>query len=271
LRWKFDETSGTTAVDSSGKGHDGTVNDANGLSWVNDPERGRCLDFQGGDYVLDNDANSYMDGLRGLTVSLWVKSREIGTDAGFIIFEEPVGQDKRNIRYDSDGGEGDTNLIKYGVTVAPDNGQGDGREEDESPSSLQTTAWQHVVMTWRSGVGLKLYIDGVLQTPEEDAAAYTGATTGYDSVVVGYGGKYGSDADGWNGLIDDVQIYNYPLTGDEVLTVMGGGQIATHSVHYPPASPAELYEGEAEGSRVINFKDYAELLKNWLVELKYPQ
>jgi hypothetical protein len=35
-------------------------------------------------------------------------------------------------------------------------------------------------------------------------------------------------------------------------------------------SAAELYEGEAEGSRVINFKDYAVLTDRWLEEDLYP-
>jgi len=34
-------------------------------------------------------------------------------------------------------------------------------------------------------------------------------------------------------------------------------------------SPAELSEDEAEGSRLINFKDYDVLLQSWLLEF-YP-
>jgi len=267
VRWQFDETADATATDSSGNGRNGDVNDVNGVSWTYDAERGQCLDFAGGGYVLDNDANEYMNGLRAMTVALWIKSIGIGTDAGFIIFEDPEGHDRRNIRYDSDGGEGDINLIKYGVTTGVDD-----REEDESSSNVQTTAWQHIAMTWQSGVGLKLYINGVLDIPAEDDAYFTGTTSGYDRVMVGRGCKFNdAGVGGWEGLIDDVQIYNYALSEAEIATVKSGGTIAPKPVYYPMSSPAEIHEGEAQGSRVVNFKDYAELLDSWLLEVKYPQ
>ncbi len=222
LWYKFDETSGTIAHDSSGNGHDGTLN--GDPKWVPGQING-ALDFGGdGDYVIDDDAGEYMNGLSVLTVALWIKSDVVGTDSGFIIFENPGGQDRRNIRYDSDGGGGDINLIKYGATV----GEGStDREEDESTSEVQTTEWQHICVTWQSGAGafpkgLNLYINGVLDTPEEDDTAFDGVLTGYDRVMVGKGGKDGGATEGWDGLVDDVRIYSRVLTVEEIQQVMKG-------------------------------------------------
>ncbi|MHC4743333.1 MAG: LamG domain-containing protein, partial [Planctomycetota bacterium] len=251
VHWAFNETSGLIAGDSSVNGRTGQVNNLVGESWVNDPERGRCFDFSDGDNIVDNDANLYMNGLDEFTVAVWIKSREINTDAGFIIFEEPEGQDKRNIRYDSDGGEGDLNVIKYGVTTGDDN-----REEDESSRDAQTTDWQHIAVTWQSRVGQKLYINGALDTPTEDDGHFTGTTSGYDILMVGQGGKFGSDAAGWNGLIDDVRIYSYALSQNEVVSAMG----ETSDLYIPLSVPGEIHESEGQGDRVINFKDYAELV-----------
>ncbi len=271
LRWQFDDAAGTIASDSSGNGRHGDVNDVNGVSWVNDPERGWCLDFAGGDYVLDNDANTYLDGLRGLTVAVWVKNREVApTDQGFIIFQDPDGTDHRDLRYDAAGAStGGTSVIKCGATVGtppPETWQ-----EYESTSGVQTTAWQHVAMTWSTGNDVKLYINGVADTVGPIQATLVGTTIGYNRVLVGKGCKDAAADAGWNGLIDDVQIYNYALSASEIATVMGGGTIAPKPVHYPVPSAAEIYEGEALGSRVINFKDYAELMDGWLLEVKYPQ
>jgi hypothetical protein len=275
LRWKFDETAGTTAADSSGKGHHGDVNDTTGVSWTNDPERGWCLDFQGGDNVIDNDANDYMNGLRGLSIAAWVKNREASaTDQGFIEFRNPPqGNDHRNVRYDAAGAStGRSSVMKCGVTVGTGDGADETWQEYEAAANVQkTNVWQHIVLTWSSGNDVKLYIDGVEDSGNPVAATLEGRTWGYDLVMVGKGSKDENSDQGWNGLVDDVQIYNYPLNEAEIATVMAGGEIADHPVHYPPASPAELYEGEAQGSRVINFKDYAELMKNWLVEAKYPR
>jgi hypothetical protein len=186
---------------------------------------GSALDFGGnGDHVIDNDAGAYMNGLSAFTVALWIKSGQIGTDSGFIIFENPVGQDKKNIRYDADGGGGDVNLLKYGVTTGAD-----VRETDESPSNLQTTDWQHICVTWQSGsgtfpLGLNLYINGVLYTPEEDDVDFVpgGVTSAYDRVMVGKGCKDEGANEGWDGLIDDVRIYDTVLTAEEIQQVMIG-------------------------------------------------
>jgi hypothetical protein len=52
------------------------------------------------------------------------------------------------------------------------------------------------------------------------------------------------------------------------------GLIATNSSTYvfnrPLLSPAELYTGEPQGSRVVNFKDYVILAKSWLERQLWP-
>jgi hypothetical protein len=226
LWWKFDEGSGTTAIDSSGNNRHGTL--VGPPTWVSSlPGFGSALDFGGdGDHVIDADAASYMEGLSALSVALWIKSDVIGTDSGFIIFENPGGQDKKNIRYDSDGGGGDINLFKYGVTTGAN-----VREEDESPSNLQSTDWQHVCVTWKNGTtaatfpnGLNFYLNGELLTPEEDDGDFVanGVTSAYDRVMVGKGCKDEGAAEGWDGIVDDVQIYSRKLTQEEIDAIILG-------------------------------------------------
>jgi hypothetical protein len=264
LHWAFDEGSGTTANDSAGV-VDGVIS---GASYVDTTPDGSayCLDFDGGGdyvYVVDgNDANNLLSGLGAITVSIWIKSDETGTDSGFIIFQEPAGSDNRNIRYDADGGEGDLNLIKYGVTTGVDD-----REEDESSSDVQTTNWQHIVVTWESGVGLKLYINGVLDIPEENADPFTGTLTGYNRIIVGKGCKDTASNQGWDGLIDDVRIYDYALSKEEAayLATNGGA-----GIHIPIPSPANVYNKEPEGSQWINLKDYSLITGSWLEEMLWP-
>jgi len=274
VRWEFNDAAGTVATDTSGNstGHarNGDVNDTNGDSWFFDGTRGWCLDFNDGDFVLDNDANAYMNGLRGLTVAVWVKNRETApTDQGFIIFADPAGNDNRGFRYDSAGaGTGGTNLMKCGTFSTGPSG---GIQEYESASNTQTTAWQHLAMTWSSGNDVRLFINGVEDTTGAIQATRTGTTSGYTKLFVGRGGKFNdAGVGGWNGLIDDVQIYNHALTTPEIATVMAGGTIPTRSIHYPLTSPAEIYELEAPGSRVINFLDYAGLMNAWLAEEIFP-
>ncbi len=213
VHWTFDDVSGAVAVDKSGNGRDGAL--VNDPQWVAGKVKG-ALDFAGnGDHVVAENAASYMDGLNALTIALWINSDVTGTDSGFIIFHDPSGNDTRDIRYDAAGSAGGgTSVIKYGIPCTG------GGEEDESSSNVQTTDWQHIALTWTSGLGLSLYINGVLDTPQFDDPAQTGATTGLSKVIVGKGGKDEGASASWDGLIDEVRIYNRALSSDDIVELV---------------------------------------------------
>ena len=211
--WKLDDGSGTIATDNSGNERHCTL--VNGPQWV-EGKVGGALEFAGdGDYVEDEVAEVYLNGLSAVSVAMWIKSDVVGTDSGFIIFANPSGNDQQNIRYDADGGEGDINLIKYGMAFTS------GNEEDESSANIQTTDWQHIAVTTASGAGLKLYINGMLDIPSEDDASVTGVIVGCTTLIIGKGGKDESDSAGWAGLIDDIRIYNRVLSSAEIAWLGG--------------------------------------------------
>jgi len=210
-----------------------------------------------------NDANNLLNGLGGLTVSIWVKSDVTGTDKGFISCEVPEGQDQIiTMRYDVAGAtHGGTNVMKMGLATTG------GELQLESSSNVQTTDWQHLVMTWSSGQVIRLYIDGFEDTPTGTSEATTGTITGVTALIVGKGGKDENADQGWDGLIDDVRIYNYPLSDKEVLYLAVDG---APTVHIPIVSDAELYDGEAPGNQWINFKDYAIIADQYLEIMLWP-
>ena len=139
-----------------------------------------------------------------------------GTDRGFVIGEQPLGNDRTlALRYDAGGSDGGgTQVIKAGLTTT-----GSVINHLESASGVQTTDWQHVAMTWASGSQLKLYLDGVETVPTYVDAAATGSVSGLTTLIVGKGAKGGA-ADSWNGLIDDFRIYDRQLSPAEVQVVM---------------------------------------------------
>ncbi|MFZ2148567.1 MAG: LamG domain-containing protein, partial [Sedimentisphaerales bacterium] len=214
VHWRFDEGSGTTAYDSSGNGHDGT--------FVGDPKWvagkiGGALEFGGdGDSVVDDDAENYLNGLDAVTICIWIKSDVAPTDKGFIDCEQPDGSDNIiTMRYDAAGATGGgTSLLKMAV-VAPNDEQ-----QLESSSNLQVTEWQHVAMVWSRNEQLKFYVNGVLDTPQANGTPRDVSTSDVTMLIVGQGGK---DAGaGWDGLIDDVRIYDEALTEPEILAAMKG-------------------------------------------------
>ncbi len=213
LHWKFDEGSGNVVNDSSGNGHVGTIE---GATWTVD-EKGPCLAFGGdGDRVVDENGPDYLNGLDAVTIAVWIKSNRVPTDAGFIQGEEPDGGDNIfTMRYDAAGAtSGGSSLLKMAI-VAP----GD-EQQLESSSNLQTTEWQHVALVWARGEELQFYVNGELDTPSANSAPRDVSTSDVTILIVGQGAK--DAAGGWDGLIDDVRIYDTALTQVEIQAAMAG-------------------------------------------------
>ncbi|MHC4204172.1 MAG: LamG domain-containing protein [Planctomycetota bacterium] len=260
VQYKFDEGEGTVAADSSGQGSDGTLSGT--ATWATEGQMGAAVSFDGGVGEVRG-ASPYLNGLDAISYGAWIKSNAIDTDSGFIIFANPAGNDQRGIRYDLAGGNGGgANVIKYGVATE------EGSHENESAANVQTTQWQHVMVTWNSGEAASLYINGVPDTPTDEDDIIGGTTTGYTDVIVGRGGK---DTDGsWDGLVDDFRVYEVALTAEEVQTVMNGGDLPVEDTYVPLESPANIYDEEPINSKIVNFKDFALLADEWLQQLVWP-
>lgn len=263
--WAFDGGSGAIAADGSGKGHDGVIS---GATWRSPGYGGTgyCLSFNGlGNEVNDVDAGGYLNGLDAVTFSVWIKSNVTNTDRGFLICTNPDGTDNRDMRYDDAGSaSGRDDVIKCGITST------EGLYEIESAATVQTTDWQHLAMAWRSGEPLKLYVNGVLDNSFANQPIRGGTLTGYTKLLVGRGGKDTAANQGWDGLVDEVRIYDYALSQAEVKTVMDRGTLPKVDVYYPLQSPAELYAAEPINSRRINFRDFAILADQWLQQALWP-
>ena len=268
LHWAFnDGPPNTTASDASGNNRVGVIS---GATWRSPGQNGTgyCLDFLGtGQDVNYPDAGQFMNGLHELTVSVWVNSELTDTDRGIIIFTDPDGTDNRDMRYDDQGAtSGRDSVIKCGITST------EGIQEVESSAEMQVAGqWQHLAMTWRSGEPVKLYINGQLDDSFTNQSIVGGTLTGYEKVLVGRGGKDQAADAGWDGRIDDVRIYNYALTPDQVATVMAGGTAPAVPLYHELTSPAELYDAEEPGFKKVNFKDLALLADEWQEKRFWPE
>jgi len=246
VHYAFDEGGGSTATDSSGNGFDGAITDA---AWtaVTADGSASCLDFNGfGGNVLNTDIGPILNNLGALSISMWVQSDLIDTDKGLIMLGDSAS-DRWGARYDAAGGDGGgDDVIKYGVNTTG------GNEEDESSSLLQTTQWQHLVITWQSGAGLKLWVNGVLDFPTSDKGPVSGVLTGYTKILVGKGSKDGAADASWDGRIDDVRIYDKALSQAEVRYLSGAGDILAPP-SYQPLLAEYLFEGNADDTSGNNF------------------
>ncbi|MCH7919750.1 MAG: discoidin domain-containing protein, partial [Planctomycetes bacterium] len=212
VHWAFDEAAGDTAGDTSGNNHAGTINGATWTAGGFDGS-GYSLAFGGdGDFVVDSGTvMSQINGLSAVTVAVWVNSDVTNTDHGFIHFIDPDGGDDGGMRYDAAGASfSGTNVMKMSLHTTG------GNVQLESSSGAQTTEWQHVAMSWQSGESLKLYINGILDTPTGATDPTVGTVDTVTQLLVGRGAKDDLVSESWEGLIDGVRVYNRGLTDGEV-------------------------------------------------------
>jgi hypothetical protein len=78
-----------------------------------------------------------------------------------------------------------------------------------------------------------------------------------------------SSPEGFWGYIDEVRIYDRPLEPNEI-AYLADPTPPDGNLMIPIPSAAEIYEEEPEGSRVVNFKDFALVANNWLVGFEWP-
>ncbi len=193
--WKFDETTGTTAYDSSGT-NNGTI--TNATSTTEDQcISGKCLYFNGtASVVIPNNPSLQITGNQ--TISMWVKPTAIGTRCN------PF-----NKAY---GGEGTITLetngtLTYYWGTAGANGT---PYQGFSSNALSSNNWNYVSLV-RDITNNKLtwYINGKVNS--SGTPSYSQATASTANLILGSG-----YAGSFTGYIDEVKIYPYARTADQV-------------------------------------------------------
>ena len=201
--WRLDETSGTTASDSSGNGNTGTL--VNGPAWTTGKINGG-LSFDGtNDYVNIADHASLEPSI--FSISLWVKFDTLtsfliekrpdsgGSRIGFELYRES-GTGTFWFLYDEDGIGGTLNV--------------------ESITQPTTDRWYHLVIT-RDGSGTnRIYVDGV----QENSGTRVGGIASDSDLFIG---SEGGVANFLDGTIDDVRIYSRALSSQEILSLYQSG------------------------------------------------
>jgi WD40 repeat protein/serine/threonine protein kinase/tetratricopeptide (TPR) repeat protein len=200
--WKFDEVNVAEVLDYSGNGlHGKFVGDA---SIVSDPERGNVLSLDGkGDYMdCRKDPSLHITG--SITCSVWMKAKIPEGDWKFLL----------QVNRWWLGSIPDENITGFGGTF-PKVEQGITYIWTRGSVEVDDGKWHHVVGV-HDGAKVCLYVDGILV----DFEARGGNALAYNDPVY-IGGKPHSKEQ-WHGLIDDVRIYSYALTAEEVKMLYEG-------------------------------------------------
>jgi hypothetical protein len=202
--WKFDETSGTVAYDSSANGNDGNL--TNGPTWVSG-KIGGALSFDGSDDFVDLGNSSDIALTLNKSLSMWLKPTAFGS--------------RRNPYNRSHGGTG-TLTIETDGSISYFYGTA-GRDADpygiyRTLGGLTLNSWMHYCLVRNlSSMKVYLYLDGNLD--KEITAIHSTAVASSDNAFIGKG--YASN---YHGIIDDVRIYNRAISTAEVQALYNLGQ-----------------------------------------------
>ena len=202
-RLRFDESSGTVAVDDSGHGWSGTL--VNGPLWSSG-KNGNAVDLDGtNDYVsLPSGAGG---DLGSFTISAWVNldaapqwSRifDFGNGTSKYLFVTPRA---------SDG------AVRFTISTSSYSSE----ERIVGSSALPTGTWTHIAVTKAGRVGI-LYVNGV-EVGRNSAMTLSPRDLG--TLTQPWIGRSQFSADPYlNGRVDDFRIYAGALTAAEVGTLV---------------------------------------------------
>ena len=142
--YSFNEGTGTTLVDRSGRGHTGTIS---GATWSTQGKFGGALSFDGvNDWVTISDTAA-LDLTTGMTLEAWVAPSTLSGWRTALLKERPGGL--AYALYTSGDG-----TLPSGYVAAP------GDVAVIGASSLPVNTWAHIALTY-DGTTLRLFVNGV--------------------------------------------------------------------------------------------------------------
>jgi len=208
-RWEFDEVEDGNVIDLSGNGLNGKlIGDAKIIS---DPQRGKVLSLDGdGDYVDCGDDPAF-DIVGSITISAWIRVNKFDRDYQAIITKP------RHWRLQRHHQSGTTAF----TVIHPETRGGRYLDEVYGNVDVDDRKWHHIAGVY-DGTKSYLYVDGKLDNSRDTELLIS---VGEHRVVLI--GELGEERTTrcWNGLIDDVRIYDSALSEAEIKALYEGKEL----------------------------------------------
>jgi len=231
--WKFDECQGTTAHDASGNGNHGTINIGSSVpqttvgtcsaptdgtgAWYNGREGwiNSAMSFDGvDDWVSVSDNNNHFDfGTGNFTFAAWIYKPSGGKTSPGIISKNANPGYKFNLN----AGTG----LYLGIY------DGSWHNYVSVSGIVKNNSWQYVAITADRGGDVGYFVNGELKDTDNISGTALVNLSNSSSLRIGddswcrayYCGQF-------DGFIDDVRIYNYALTEEQVKLLYNEGAVS---------------------------------------------
>jgi hypothetical protein len=236
LRYRFDQTSGTVAVDSSGNNYHAIAetNDVNNLWNANGYDGNGCINLDG-TFALSVPDGAFFNINEQVTISVWVNS-----DA--------------NVNPDT--------IESVHFSAGPDDqNQWDRVAWNPQRTDAYAGRWNHYALVKNVEQGtMKIYHNGLLVSQNNNVfEPINGIRAGTSNI--GSGGSFGC----YKGKLDDFYVYDYALSQAEIVYLFAGAGSELQQPLQPFLSRFDPYR---DGN--IDFKDLAVLGHAWLQIRLWP-
>ena len=235
--WPLDEGAGDIAIDLSGSGNDGTISNLNGglgpdgSVWVDDPERGTVISFNGtaeGAFVRAGDIPQ-MTLTNDFTWAFWAKHSDENTADNDIILGNRMDENAADFV--------PRQFIKFTPTKFEWHMNGNG-DDNLDYDDIVADVWLHHAVV-KTADQLTYYRNGI----EASSGTFTQALDFPQPLFFG-GDNEAAAGENWSGLMSDVRIHNRALTGLEIVAAKEGVEEVNMEVGFATQPP--VIDGEVD-------------------------
>ncbi|MHC4595125.1 MAG: LamG-like jellyroll fold domain-containing protein [Planctomycetota bacterium] len=229
--WRFEEGSGGTAEDSSGNGHHGTL--LGTPEWVLGPEGfGGALAFNP-DRCTGVDCGIFdpTNGTGQFTVALWAFWDGTGTSMHFLTKSNGWGADTMMFQVELWGAiTNPAEIDRVGLSYQGNISSYTSSSGSTPFSIMPKNQWVHLAFTF-DGINATVYLNGV----DEEGPKPFSIGPNIDAMVeIGYNSNRPTvNERTFHGTLDEIRLYDRPLSEQDVQTLIVGGEINTGAAALP--------------------------------------
>lgn len=238
--WPMDEASGADVPDMSGNGFNASVV---GESWVSGLE-GNALDFNGISSSMSPPSELFDEIYDAITLSIWVYGDDTQPRSDTLFHaNDAVGNRVFNIHLPWNNGKVYWDAGNNGDDVYD-------RILMDAVEAEFMGRWNHWVFTKDATVGeMKIYLNGILWHSGIDNFQTMG---GIESAFIGSG----DGADYYDGMLDQVKLYNFALTAAEVNELYNDYQSVHAWMSHYPAMEEMALDGDPDSDSIPTLLEY---------------
>ncbi len=236
--YSFDAGAGTTLTDQSGNGVTGTLTNA---TWTAAGKNGAALSLNGTNGFVDLGNPSVLRITGSMSWAAWVYATGRPPDDGNILARTGGSAGTVGMQFKSSP---DTGPHTFGIGISGDGTQLTQRYSTTSP---QLNTWYHVAAVYDATARtLDVYVNGVLDNGVLSGTVPASQFVSTANVLIGKR----SDGYLFQGLIDDLRVYNRALAGSEIGAVMNTPVGSTSTDTTPPSVPGPVSLTVVSSSRI---------------------